>query len=124
MITYNVTFTTANVRATDQIDAATPEQALFLARRIAKNESDTLNWYPIDPSDDVESIEITDSGDETLATWHCPGLTLRLNAAALLEALENAADYINVAQQDFALIDNGTLADIYTVIARAKGGEP
>jgi hypothetical protein len=96
------------------INAATPEQAIELARHLA--EQDQLDEHYEVCDCPVNEIEVLDQHGNQLAEWQSDDLRLRLAAQDLLDAAELVV----------ARWSQGDLADAFrqldAAIARAKGG--
>ena len=87
MPTYTATFRTADTWATEEIDAATPEQALQQARALIDDDANALDWCTYDPASvPLDEIEIA-GPDGAGACWQSEDLALRLAASDLLQAL-------------------------------------
>jgi len=109
MTTYTATFFAANVRATDEIEAETLQQALDLARKLADHDSSGLDWYPCDPCADVEEIDIESPDGDAGVLWQREDLRLRLAAPALAEALSGLLDQVVSLTGESSCIDEDIL---------------
>ena len=126
MTTYTATFRTADTWATQEIKAATPEQALRKARTLAQRDANALDWCIYDPSSvPLEEIEI-DGPDGSSAVWQSEDLSLRLAASDMLDALQQAVQSLNTAPRfpvPCLLSDSYKIAAICDrAIAKAKFG--
>ena len=114
MTTYTVYFRTDAQRASHDIEADTPEQALALAREI---DAPRELWF--DPYDDmmpVNEIVVTDPDGEEVAGWLDDDVYLRNAARDLLDAAELVV--ARWARGDLA----EAVRELDAAIAKAKGG--
>jgi hypothetical protein len=98
------------------IEAATPSQAVELARQLSEQDPAQLD-EPYEVCDyPVNEVEVLDQHGNQLAEWQSDDLRLRLAAQDLLDAAELAV----------ARWSQGNLADavrqLDAAIAKAKGG--
>jgi len=114
MTTYDVYFRSDAQRASVDIEADSPEQALALAREIDAPRE--LWFYPYDGIMPVNEIVVTDPDGEEVAGWLDDDLRLRLAARDLLDAAELVV----------ARWEGGDLAEavreLSAAIAKAKRG--
>ena len=89
MNTYTVYFRSDSEVAELDIDAATPQQALALARKVYAEEPHILFFDHYSESI-VNEIAVADDGEE-VAVWQDEDLRLRLAAQDLLDAVEFCA---------------------------------
>jgi hypothetical protein len=114
MTIYTATFRTADTWATEEIDAATPEQALQQARALIDTDADALDWCTYDPgSVPLDEIEI-EGPDGAGAVWQSEDLALRLAASDVLDVLETQTD---AAQAVIDAWDKGDLAGAIRMLA-------
>ena len=118
--TYTAFFYTDANWASEEIEAATPEGALALAREMDQNDQIT-SFEHYDQAPPVNHIEIFDEDHSEVAEWQDDELRLRLAAPALLQALldirdayQRHFDAMPVAWQTY-----DTIAE--TAIAKATG---
>lgn len=102
---YTAIFLTANLRATDEIEADTAELALHRARELAEHDSSQFEWYPFDPSAEVEDIEIQDADENLDVTWQSDDLRLRLARFELFQALTDLVSQIDSLTGESSCID-------------------
>jgi hypothetical protein len=86
--TYRAEFFTAADYAYRDFEAATPEQALQLARQFYDDNLIELDFRSYDDNAGLDQIQIWDSERGTLATWESDYYRLREAAAELLTALK------------------------------------
>jgi hypothetical protein len=118
MNTYTVYFRNDQQYGCRNLDADTPQQALELARCVATENREDLNFTDYEGRHDyINEIEVFDSEDNSVAVWHDDQLRLCLAAPALLAA----------AQKVLARWEQGDLAEavrnLSAVVAEAKGGD-
>jgi hypothetical protein len=116
MTTYTVYFRTDAQRASVDIEAKTPKQALARARKI---DAPRELWFdPYDGILPVNEIVVTDPDGEEVAGWLDDDVHLRLAARDMLEALQFiAADIEEGIRGKGAWLKLARAA-----IAKAKGG--
>ena len=122
MTTYTAYFRNDAKFAPREFEAATPEEALALAKQ---HDWSDLWFEPYDGMS-VNEIEICDEDGNELAVWLDDELRLRLAAQEMLDALEQALAALNQAPR-FKV--PGLSTDSYRIaaicdkaIAKAKGG--
>jgi len=89
--TYKAEFFTAADYAFRNFEAATPEQALMLARQFYDENGD-LDFRSYDDNAGLDQIQIWDSHRGTLARWESDDYPLRQAAREMLTALQAQAD--------------------------------
>lgn len=94
---YTAYFYTETDWAKTPIKAATPDLALQRARQIESDETETLDFQSYDSGAGVEHIEIRSADGHTVAEWRHEDLLVRLAAADMFEALEQALVALNTA---------------------------
>src|SRR4051794_16768785 len=114
MTTYTAYFRTDAEFAVHDFEAATPEQALALARALAERDPDTLDFQNYDMQLPLEEIEISGPEGHGCAVWRSDDLRLRLAAPTMLTALQMAANFIGNG-----LSDDSVEHRIYTTIIEA-----
>lgn len=130
MTTYTATFHTDAHWSRREFDAATPEEALALARRYADEDPGWLDFEPYD-LDPINEIAIKDDDGNELTVWQNDDLRVRLAAAPMLDALRHALAALNTAPR-FKV--PGLAMDSYAIAAMcelaiaiaspAEGGSP
>lgn len=130
MMTYTATFHTGGHWSRREFDAATPAEALALARRYADEDPGRLDFEPYD-LDPINEIAIKDDDGNELTVWQNDDLRLRLAAAPMLDALRHALAALNTAPR-FKV--SGLATDSYAIAAMceraiglatpAEGGSP
>jgi hypothetical protein len=100
------------------IEAATPEQALKQALRIATDHPRSLDYNAYDGLRSINAIEVCDDEANLLLVWHDDDMRLRLAARDLLQAAELV----------IARWEQGDLAEavraLEAAVVDAKGGAP
>ena len=112
--------------AVEQIEAATPEQALALARKLYWEDHSLELCFQSYGGLDVNEIAIhTDDHDE-LAVWRDDAKRMQLAARDLLDALTDLVerDRAEAASCGFTDDEMSWLEDARRAIAKAKGGAP
>lgn len=130
MTTYTATFHSDACWSRREFDAATPEEALVLARRYADEDPGRLDFEPYD-LDPINEIAIKDDDGNELTVWRDNDLRLRLAAGPMLDALRHALAALNTASR-FKV--PGLAMDSYAIAAMcgraialaspAEGGSP
>lgn len=124
---YTAHFYTEADWAETTIKALSAELALQRARQIESEETETLDFQSYDGGGaGVEHIEIQSADGSTVAEWRSEDLLVRLAAADMLEALEQALVALNTAPRFkvpiLGVIDSYAVAAICeAAIAKAKG---
>jgi len=120
MTTYTIYFRTDAERASQDIEAVTPQQALALARN---TEPSSLFFDAYDSPHPVNEISVVDDDGEEVAVWQDEDLRLRLAAPDLLEAVAYCAmtlDDLEASKRKGSIAEAIRLAR--AAIAKAKGG--
>jgi len=122
MTIYTAYFRTDAEYAVEQIEAATPERALALAREDHSIELCFQSYGGLD----VNEIAIYTDGDDELAVWRDDDMHLRLAARDLLDALTDLVERDRAEAAACGFIDDemSWLEDARRAIAKAKGGAP
>jgi hypothetical protein len=124
MPTYTATFRTDAEYARHDFKAATPAEALALARAFYDDHTEELYFESYDSGMEVDEIEISGPDGSELAVWQDEDLALHLAASDLLEALQQAVTALNAAPRfavpgfDTDSYDIAALCD--QAIAKAK----
>jgi hypothetical protein len=121
MNTYTVYFRNDQQCGYRDIDADTPQRALELARCVATENREVLNFTAYDRDDYINEIEVCDSEDNSVAVWHDDHLRVCLAAPDLQEALEAVCD-LPADDTGDRTIPAGFLDQARAAIAKAKGG--
>jgi len=127
MTIYTAYFRTDAEYAVEQIEAATPEQALALARKLYWEDHSLELCFQSYGRLDVNEIAIyTDGDDDEPAVWRDDDMHLRLAARDLLDALTDLVerDRAEAASWGFTDDEMSWLEDARRAIAKAKGGAP
>ena len=95
MRSYTAHFFTVADWARRTIKARSAEHALRLAHELYDEHTEELDFCSYDTTDGLDSIEIWDAKQHTVATWQSDELHLRQAADALLAALEQAIAALN-----------------------------
>jgi hypothetical protein len=119
MTTYTVHFRTDAGRASHDIEADTPEEALALACKLDPRQE--LSFDPCYSPMPVNEIAVCDSDGEEVAIWLDDDRRLRLAAQDLLEALEAVCD-LPADDSGDRTVPAGFLDQARAAIAKAKGG--
>jgi len=124
MTTYTVYFRSDAERASHDIEAATPHEALALARN---TEPSSLFFDPYDSPQPVNEISVVDDDGDEVAVWQDEDLRLRLAAPELLDSLSDLVAQIQELQGESSCIDEDLLQGdemkaCLATIAKAKGG--
>lgn len=120
MTIYSARFETDTHSAEDEIEAATPEEALEKARALFNTDPGSLWWESLEIGD-VQLIIIDDDKSEHCPTWASEKFCLRLYAPELLEALETLGQAIE--KGDLQTIADVWLGQCRRAIDQAKGRE-
>jgi hypothetical protein len=91
MKTFIVTFNTETHAAEEQIQAATPEQALSIALKIMATDTDALWFQPFDPNSDIQEISVADEHGNDRCRWLDDDWCFRRVMYSLLEAARELA---------------------------------
>ena len=87
--TYTAEFFTAADQACRMFEAASPEEALHLARQLYDQNLGELDFRSHDGIEPLDQIQICDSAGHTAATWESDDFRLRRAAPKLLDALQS-----------------------------------
>jgi len=92
---YRAEFFTAADYAVRDFEAATPEEALELARRFYDEDCGELDFRSYDDNAGIDQIQIWDTANGALALWESDDYRLRKAAPELLVALVKSEQRIN-----------------------------
>jgi hypothetical protein len=118
MKTYTVYFRTEAQRASHDIEADTPEEALALARKLDPRHE--LWFDPCYSPTPVNEIAVCDPDGEEVAVWLDGDRRLQLTAPDMLEVLE----FIAADIEECVRAKDAWLKLARAAIAKAKGGAP
>jgi hypothetical protein len=116
--TYRAEFFTAADYAVRDFEAATPEDALQLARRFYDEDCGELDFRSYDDNAGVDQIQIWDKKRGTLASWESDDYRLRKAACDLLAALQAQTE---AAKAVIANWEEGDLAGAVRALAASIG---
>ena len=130
MMTYTASFRTDTQFAVCDFEAATPEDALQMARALAERDPDALDFEHYDSPMPLDEIEISDPAGDGLAVWRSDDLRVRLAARELLEALQEVEAWLQKAPiaeleaVEAAIGEHAPLQKIRAALATACGASP